>query len=456
MLVLALFAVLFLLKGGDWIDVRRAALSTQFTTGITHIGGRMLLAAILLAATAALGRWYCSLLCPAGLMQDLFSRLGRKLGVSRLGHAKPPFAVNLVFLFLATVFAGVALLDPAALFGTLASGAGGAPLFFLPLLAAAILLVVVPLFLGRLFCDAVCPAGTLFRLMGRLPGFRMGIDPDACAACGKCEAVCPARCIDAAAKTIDSGRCVLCFDCAASCRLNSVTYRARGAGAGEGRRHFLGSAGAAILGGGYVVSREAKRRLGVGYADPARVAPPGSGGGAAHAQKCVGCQACVPACPVGIIRPDGMDSRPVLDYRYGYCQYSCMDCLRSCPAGVFADMSLEEKQRTRIARVELDMGLCVVETLDQDCGACAEVCPTHAVTMAEREGCRHTVPDFDAAHCIGCGACFHVCPASPRAFAVAGLANHEQSSGIRETGHGGEDRAPGELRNDWGMTDFPF
>ena len=104
MIVPALFAVLFLLEGAEWIDLRRTVLASQFTTGITGVGAKTLLAVLILAATAALGRWYCSLLCPAGILQDAFSRLGRTLGISRLGFAKPPFAANCVCMALAAAF----------------------------------------------------------------------------------------------------------------------------------------------------------------------------------------------------------------------------------------------------------------------------------------------------------------------------------------------------------------
>lgn len=471
MLLLALFCALFLLAGEEWIPLRKAVLGSQFTTGISHTGGRLLVALVILAVTAALGRWYCSLLCPAGLAQDLFTRIGRKIGLSRLAFAKPPFILNVVFMISAIAFAGIAVLDPLALFGSaLASGV------WIAAVAGVVFLVLVPLFWGRLFCDAVCPVGTLFRLLGRLrlPGFRMRLDGDKCVSCGKCGNVCPTRCVDVSAKTIDAGRCVLCFDCANSCAADAVSYGmggSRGVENGEGkdgreggaRRNFLGSVGASVgavvLGGGYVASREAKLRLGVDYADPARIAPPGTGGTTPHAAKCVGCQACALSCPVGIIRSDGGDSRPLMNYQYGYCQYACMNCLKSCPAGVFAHMTPEEKQRTRIAKVELEIDRCVVITLNQACGACAEVCPTHAVTMVKRDGYEHTVPDFAPEYCIGCGACYHACPVNPRAFTVSGLARHEISAGIRDTGSDARDAgtdAPVDWENAEGMAEFPF
>lgn len=466
--ILAVFALLFAVRGDGWVLVRKAALATQFSTSITHLGGKLVFAAVILVATLLLGRVYCSLLCPAGTVQELAARVGRRLRLARLRYVKIPFFVNLVFLAAAAVLTGAVVFDPIALFGWLALPSGEAvnnglwgvrrlysfeTAALIALAVAVVVLVILPIFWGRIFCDVACPVGTLYRLLARLPGRRMRIVADKCVSCGKCARVCPSRCADSHGKAIEAERCLVCFDCVDACAFGAVEYAAGGA---PGRRSFLGTAGAALLGGGYVASREIRQRFGVDYADTDRVTPPGTGGQVRHAARCVGCQACVLSCPVGIVRADGVDDRPVLDYYSGYCQYNCMECLASCPAGVFERMSLEEKQRTRLARVALDLERCVVKTREQDCGACAEVCPTHAVTMVPQEGGGHTVPDFDAVFCIGCGACFHVCPAEPRAFHLQGLPRHEKSAGIRLTEPAPQSptHQPQAVSDE--MTDFPF
>lgn len=40
-----------------------------------------------------------------------------------------------------------------------------------------------------------------------------------------------------------------------------------------------------------------------------------------------------------------------------------------------------------------------------DCGACAQLCPTRAISGSRDE--RHVI---DAAYCVGCGTCGRVCP----------------------------------------------
>ena len=97
-------------------------------------------AAVILAATAFLGRAYCSVVCPFGVLQDL-------LGLLRVWERKSPPQPRLLRLrkgLGATVWAvaliggwalGLRFLDPYTLFGAIAAG-GVLPLLFVAVLVA--------------------------------------------------------------------------------------------------------------------------------------------------------------------------------------------------------------------------------------------------------------------------------------------------------------------------------
>lgn len=476
LVVLGLFACVFLIGDSLPASWRKTPLQYQFTPSVAVIGAALVFAVLALASANVFGRVYCSAFCPAGIVQELFHRVGRLLRLGRLRYAAPAYPRAIVLFAAVAALTGSMLaanfLDPVGLFGRFAEpagewwrNAGRAMESFagdgMPLLAAFLgimLLMFVPLFRGRWFCDRLCPVGALLGLCGASGGFRVRIDPIACVACGKCEQACPTRCIDARRKAIDASRCVVCLECVAACPGNGIAYAGGGAQAGS-RRSFMQSAATVALGGFFISAREAGRRLGAvleeNGADVPDIVPAGSESHIRHRQACVSCQACVPACPVGIIRPNSRQLRPVLDYDKGYCQYNCVECSLACPSGAIRPIAVSEKQETRIADTELLIERCIVVTRGEACGACAEVCPTHAVRMEERAEDLPSLPDFDHAHCIGCGACYHVCPAEPRAFVVTGIREHGRSAGVREGGHenGGKEDAP---PDDGGLQEFPF
>jgi formate hydrogenlyase subunit 6/NADH:ubiquinone oxidoreductase subunit I len=182
------------------------------------------------------------------------------------------------------------------------------------------------------------------------------------------------------------------------------------------------------------------------------ILPPGAKSARHYESRCIGCQACVTACPVKIIKAVG-SANPTLDYSGDFCQYSCVECAKVCPTHAIHLRDVEEKRRTRVALSNLTLSRCVVVTKGQACGACAEVCPTRSLKMLPYEAPIPglTVPDFAEQFCIGCGACLVVCPAEPVAFSVDAVPRQSLTPGIRPTDED-EENLP-ELP---GTDDFPF
>lgn len=476
LILLAGFLLLFIVTGEEWITPRKATLAPHFSTSATHIFPKTVVALAILALTALFGRWYCSLLCPAGLLQEAASRLGQRLKISRLRYQPGSIAGTAAPVLMLAFVVGMAVIDnfvpadnmdPVGLFGRFGLALGDFldswrlgewgfdALYYCVFAIAATVLIVVPLFRGRWFCATLCLVSGQFHLTAKLPDRRMAIVQHECVACGRCERVCPTGCIDTKNKAIEAERCVLCLRCLDVCPRGGIRYGQAEARPRD-RRLFLDAAAASVGAAAYLAARQAGPHLAFLHQErPARIAPPGSGGDARHRRDCITCHACVRSCPVGIIRPLNDERRPTLDFSRGYCQYNCVDCSTSCPAGVFRPLKLEDKHRLRIAATRLVLPNCVVVTNHQECGACAEVCPTHAVAMREVRAGEPTVPDFDAEYCIGCGACYHVCPAYPRAFVVTGLAVHQQAKGVRPIEHPGETPALPPQDAD-GFTEFPF
>ena len=175
-----------------------------------------------------------------------------------------------------------------------------------------------------------------------------------------------------------------------------------------------------------------------GLALPA-VAPPGSDGGARLRTRCTGCNLCVAKCPTKVLKAATLEyglagtMMPVMDFSRGYCEKDCTLCGEVCPTGAIRRLTKEEKSKTKIGHAELVegwKGLCLAFKDGHPCALCEKHCPYAAVKVVEEEVEEKSgegkaskkkvrLPKVDPDKCVGCGACAHVCPA--HALAIQGL-----------------------------------
>ncbi len=367
-------------------------------------------AAAILLLTALLGRAYCSILCPLGILQDLlgvlfFWRKNRpqpRLLPLRKGLGVAVWALALIGGWAAAL----RFLDPFTLFGAIAAGA------WLPLAIIAALV----LWRRRLFCNSLCPVGALLACgAARAPlGFRF---KETCVKCGKCVSVCPTGCLDPKTATFDNGRCIRCLACAAACPVGAIAYGRNPGFRVPGRREAL-TAGA-LLAGGAALGAAARlaKPLPAAYGPrfgllPEAIYPPGAGSRQRFLSKCTDCRLCVTNCMGNVLRPGGKHGAVHLVFDEGMCEHFCKRCSEVCPTGAIKPLDLATKQRTRLGFAVLEPSLCVAFSTANACGACAEHCPTGALRMKpDAEGL--LVPTLNHDLCIGCGSCEYPCPIRP-------------------------------------------
>jgi len=439
----------------------------------------------LLLLTLLFGRVYCSFVCPLGILQDIVFKVRRWLAPKRFlkfSRPVPWVRYGVLALLAACCVTGLARLslnwlDPYSIFGRimyvlawpaaiwsnnlLAADSSSAdlvqmdyfPVAFPVLLASAGMLglvAVMSAWKGRLYCNTVCPVGTLLGLLSRISLFRLGFDPATCKKCGKCVKSCKAQCLNLKEYKIDSSRCVACYDCVRSCSEGGIRYRwftrtrqlipdkkekaspapapsssaAVSSIAGSSRRQFLEATAAGLAAAALSGCRgEAAWKL-----DPTQcVLPPGAGSLERFLDICTGCQMCVANCPTHVLQPSYLQlglkgfMKPRMDFATKYCLYDCHRCAEVCPTGAIRRMPVTAerdtegmtKDTTRIAVARFYVCRCLVAREDMDCGACTEHCPTKAlytVPYIGRDGQEHRLPRLDSSLCIGCGACEHACP----------------------------------------------
>lgn len=435
---------------------------------------------LLVAMTLLLGRVYCSVICPLGIMQDAFGWLGKKAKKNRYTHSRALTWLRLTMLAVmaVSIAAGlgiiVALLAPYSAYGRIAQGIlapawnginnllasiaehygsyafytvdvwlrGGLTLGVA--IATLVILGVLAFRGGRTYCNTICPVGTVLGYLSKYSIMRPVIDTEKCINCGLCSRNCKASCIDVREHAIDYTRCVACMDCIGKCSKGAISYRSRlgsrsekpvAAAVDGGRRTFvvtaLATAGAAGLkaaekkvDGGLAVIEDKKKPV-----RKTKIVPPGALGIRNLESHCTSCQLCVSACPNGVLRPSTDPEslmQPESSYERGYCRPECTRCSHVCPTGAIRPISREEKSSVQIGHAVWVKANCVPLTDGVECGNCARHCPAGAIQMVAVDPADPAslhIPVVNTERCIGCGACENLCPARP--FSAIYVEGHE-------------------------------
>ena len=430
-----------------------ALASVQLVPALVGLSAGSLTALVIAAALALLtllvGRVYCSVLCPLGILQDVIARLGGWLRRKKqfLPFAPPQSILRHAVLWgtVTAIIVGwsgiaLALLDPYSNFGRIIStlvrplltaannavvglantlGFQGLYRVALPwaglgvLLPVALFLTVVAILSvrrGRLYCNTLCPVGTALGLLSRFAIFRIGIDQTACTKCGDCLRSCKAQCINLRTGTIDASRCVACYNCIGACEDRGIGYRftwkkkpahandrtgstepKTNLTAGDSpRRAFLASLVSGVAATSVALNHA---RAAVSSGDEATPALVRSG------------EASRALCPPG--------SGSVAQF-LDRCT-ACHLCISACPTHVLQPAFLEYGVQGLLKpHLDYRSAYCLFE-----CTRCGEVCPYHAIDLldlATKSVTQIGVADFHQSRCIvelngtDCAACSEHCP----------------------------------------------
>lgn len=363
-----------------------------------------------LLLTLLMGRFFCRAICPLGIWQSLVNAVFHpKSHVRRVCTRLPETKMQRVvrwgivaaFVILAVAgFMGLATcLNPISIYGKAVSAfravveaPEGQPIWvttetrlfaLCSVTGFALVTVLAGLGKGRVWCNWICPFGTLYTLLARV-SLRKDRVVGRCAACRRCFAV-------------------------AGESSEKVESAANGQPACNRREAVTG----------LVLLAVSDKLTDGGCADvslpgvPNRetpVLPPGAHGRRKFSLMCASCQLCVANCPGGCLKPSTRLStfgQPEMDFRQGACIATCVRCGEICPEGAIRKLQDIQRPHVHMGRAVWKRDLCLRQTEKMTCTACQRKCPVQAIHLVAG------FPVVDEAVCIGCGACEHVCPARP-------------------------------------------
>lgn len=337
----------------------------QFLEAVLALNVVVIMALVVL--TFVFGRIYCSVICPLGIMQDIFGWLGKKQKKNRYTYSKELkwLRYPVLVLFIIALVAGIGtlfqLLAPYSAYGRIVTYllqpvwvAGNnvlasiaehydsyafyhvskdVPNYYVITIIAVwtwAILAALAWKYGRTYCNTICPIGTILSFLSRFSFLKIHFDESKCRNCSLCTKNCKAACIDFKTHSVDYSRCVVCGDCIESCKFGALSYSrdsrlsrssrdsrpsressspSETSPKSEGRRAFLLSS--ALLTTAALAQQKDKLMDG-GLAEieekvaPKRqtpVTPPGSMSQRNFEQHCTGCQLCVSECPNEVLRP---------------------------------------------------------------------------------------------------------------------------------------------------------
>ena len=403
---------------------------------------------LLIVLTLLVGRIYCSIICPLGVLQDFFAWIG-KLSIFRknkkakfankYSYSKPKTWLRLavlalfIIMLLASINAGVILLAPYSSYGRMVASLlqpayieinnllalwseandnymfyqveqhNNPTILFAVAAITAIILFILAFKNGRTYCNTICPVGTVLGYLAKFSLGKIKVEDSKCIQCGLCAQNCKAACIKVEKGkpvVIDYTRCVTCGDCETVCNKKAIGLKyapvwekgnkttkdtsEKNTDSDISRRSFLSITGTALT----TAAIKAQEKT--------------TDGGLAEIEDKQ-----IPERATSITPPGSLSARNLQQH----CT-ACQLCIANCPNGVLRP---SQKLETFLQpEMQYDKGYCRPE-----CTRCTDVCPTGAIrpiTKEEKTAIQIGHAVWVEKNCIpltdgqNCGNCAKHCP----------------------------------------------
>lgn len=201
--------------------------------------GTITLLAITILISIIFRRSFCGYICPFGTLQELFSKIGRKIFHKRFVLPskvdKPLRYLKYVVLVITIIFAWktaglwVDPYDPWAAYGHISAGWQSLSSEYLIGLILLVVTIIGSMLYDRFFCKYLCPMGAVYGIFSKLSPSSIVRDKDKCINCNLCSKNCPVNIDVANIDKVTSAECIGCQSCVLTCpKKDALSYKTAG------------------------------------------------------------------------------------------------------------------------------------------------------------------------------------------------------------------------------------
>ena len=162
-------------------------LSFSFAPAAARLAADFFVTALIIVAVNLLiafffGRFYCSVFCPFGLLQDIIGVIfRRKTGKTiNLPYIRYGLLAIVVAFMVLGVTAVLRFLDPYSNFGNIVTGFINIKTVSLLTFSPLVVIIGLVIWKNRIFCTTICPVGTVLGLCAKFSPKRLCISKDIC------------------------------------------------------------------------------------------------------------------------------------------------------------------------------------------------------------------------------------------------------------------------------------